>query len=87
MSEPKSEELPWWRTHPWQGRHLFWENRNKVPLEVLEKYNNMHVAWFPDGSGIRDADADGEAMIKRIEESGDDPQWYTYEYVETGPII
>jgi hypothetical protein len=87
VSEQKTDELPWWRTHPWHGAHLFWENRNKVPLEVLEKYNHMHVAWFPDGSGIRDADADGVAMIDRIRASGDDPQWYTYEYVETGPIF
>jgi hypothetical protein len=86
MSDAQENGVPWWRNHPWLGRHLFWENRNKVPLEVLEKYNHMHVAWFPDGSGIRDADADGYAMWKRIEASGDDPSWYTYEFVETGSI-
>ena len=46
------QDVPWWRNHPWMGRHLYWENRNKFPLEELLKYNNKHVAWFPDGSGV-----------------------------------
>ena len=51
-------EEPWWRNDPWLGRHLFMENRNKN-CTCCWIYQNMHVAWFPDGSGIRDADADG----------------------------
>jgi hypothetical protein len=86
MSE-QPKEVPWWRNHPWMGRHLAAENRNKFPLEELAKYNNMHVAWFPDGSGIRDADEDGEALIERIKASGDDLSWYTYEFITDEPML
>jgi hypothetical protein len=84
---PQPQDIPWWRHHPWMGRHLFAENRNRFPLEELLKYNNMHVAWFPDGSGIRDADEDGLVLWQRIEASGDDPSWYTYEFVSNEPMI
>src|SRR5262249_48482005 len=78
----QQQDVPWWRNHPWMGRHLFRENRNKVPLEELAKYFNKHVAWFPDGSGVRDSDVDRQALWDRIEASGDDPSWYSYEFVE-----
>jgi hypothetical protein len=39
------------------------------------------VAWFPDGSGIRDADQDGDVLMERLRASGDDLSWYNYEYV------
>jgi hypothetical protein len=80
MSEQPTDDVPWWRNGPWLGRHLFAENRNKN-AHLLQAYNNMHVAWYPDGSGIRDADADMFVLWKRIEASGDDPQWYSYEHV------
>ena len=60
---------------------MFLENRNKN-AELLLQYNGMHVAWFPDGSGIRDADPDPEVLRERIKASGDNPSWYCYEYVE-----
>jgi hypothetical protein len=80
MSEPRENGVPWWRNHPWLGRHLFAENRAKN-LHLLSGYNRMEVAWFPDGSGIRDADPDAVALWERIKASGDDPSWYNYEYV------
>lgn len=83
----QSESVPWWRNHPWMGRHLAAENRSKFPLDELYKYNNMHVAWYPDGSGIRDADRDGMVLWERIKASGDDPTWYTYEFVSDEPMI
>lgn len=86
MSEQQGE-LPWWRNDPWLGAHLFAENRNKFPAEQLEKYNQKHVAWFPDGSGIRDADAGMYALWKRLEAAGDDPSWYCYEYVSDCPCL
>lgn len=86
MSEPKNDAVPWWRNDPWLGRHLWNENVAKFPPEELAKYNNMHVAWFPDGSGVRDADADMAALRKRIEASGEDPSWYSYEWV-SGDIV
>jgi hypothetical protein len=51
------------------------------------KYNNMHVAWFPDGSGIRDADADLVVLANRIEDSGEVLAWYTLEYVSDQPSL
>jgi hypothetical protein len=77
----KEGEVPWWRNDPWLGHQFFRENRNKNAGLALQ-YEGMHVAWFPDGSGIRDADKDGEALLKRIIDSGDDHQWYVFEYVE-----
>ena len=80
MSGQSQDAVPWWRNHPWLGRHLFEENRRKN-LHLLDAYHNMHVAWFPDGSGIRDADPDPIALHERIKASGEDPSWYNYEYV------
>jgi hypothetical protein len=42
------------------GRPSAAENRNKFPMDELLKYDGKHVAWFLDGSGIRDADEDAE---------------------------
>jgi hypothetical protein len=81
MSEQPTEGVPWWRNDPWLGRHLFVENRNKN-VNLLAPYNQMHVAWFPDGSGIRDADLDLFVLWERIKASGEDPSWYNFEYVE-----
>jgi hypothetical protein len=69
------------------GRHLAAENRNKFPVAELLKYDGQHVAWFPDGSGIRDADPDGVLLWERIKASGDDPSWYTYEFISTEPMF
>ena len=80
MSGASENGVPWWRNHPWLGRHLFVENRTKN-LHLLREYDQMEVAWFPDGSGIRDADPDPDALWDRIKASGDDPSWYNYEYV------
>jgi hypothetical protein len=87
VSGPQPEEVPWWRNDPWMGRHLAAENRNKFPLEELARYHNQVVAWFPDGSGIRDADEDADALWERIKASGDDPSWYTYEFISLDPMM
>lgn len=84
---PQPQDIPWWHHHPWMGRHLFRERRNNFPREELLKYNHKHVAWFPDGSGIRDADEDGEALMERLKASGDDLSWYNYEYVSIDPDL
>ncbi len=81
MSEQGQDGVPWWRNHPWQGRHLFRENRSKFPTEELLKYNRQYVAWIPDGSGIRDSGPDMFTVWKQIEASGDDPSLYCYEYI------
>src|SRR5262249_29795692 len=66
------KDLAWWR--------LAAENRNKN-RELLLKYERMVVAWWPDGSSIRGADADEAALRQRIEADGQDPDWYHFEYV------
>jgi hypothetical protein len=81
MSSQPQDRNQWWRHHPWQGRHLFRENRNKFPAEELLKYNRMYVAWYPDGSGILDADPDEITLWERIKASGDDPFLYLIEYI------
>jgi hypothetical protein len=86
MSEQTKDALPWWRNDPWLGRHLFQKNREKN-LHLLDGYREMHVAWFPDGSGIRDADPDPVALYERIKASGDDPAWYSYELVTDEPLV
>ncbi len=80
MSEQENG-VPWWRNHPWLGGHLFTENRTKHLEEVFRKYNRQYVAWFPDGSGIRDSGPDMLTVWKQIEASGDDPSLYSYEYI------
>jgi hypothetical protein len=87
MMTKQTEDVPWWRNHPWLGRHLAIENRNNFPPEELLKYNHKHVAWFPDGSGIRDADKDREVLVERLRAAGDDLSWYTYEYIDLDPYL
>jgi hypothetical protein len=80
----KDGELPWWRNDPWLGAHLWAENRSKN-ADLLLPYDGKCVAWFPDGSGIRDADPDMGVLWNRIKASGDDPSWYAYEHVNLEP--
>lgn len=82
----QSDEVPWWRNHPWLGGHLFHENRNKN-LELLEQFEKKWVAWYPDGSGIRGAAQDVYALWLRIKETGEDPQWYHYELINNDTMI
>jgi hypothetical protein len=84
MSEQSKDAAPWWRTDPWNGRHLFYENRNKFPLEELMKYKGQYVAWFPDGSGIFAADPDPMSLRERIKASGDEVAMYLIEYIDIG---
>ena len=79
MSAQSQDGVPWWRNDPWNGRHLFWENRGKFPAEELRKYNGRHVAWFPDGSGIHDSDPDPDALR--------DPGRLLAEVREEGPRV
>jgi hypothetical protein len=81
MSDTKQDSVPWWRNDPWMGGHLFAENRRKFPPEELRKYNGQFVAWFPDGSGIRDADPDQFVLQDRIKASGEELYWYSIEYI------
>jgi hypothetical protein len=78
----ESENVPFdWRKDPWHGGQFFAENRNKFPLEKLDPYINQTVAWFPDGSGIRDAAPDMVTLWNKIKDAGDDPSLYVYESI------
>jgi hypothetical protein len=81
MSEEQEKDFRWWMNDPLKGADHFAENRNKN-FRLLEPYNHMVVAWYPDGSGIFGADTDGVALWERIKASGDDPRWYVFEYVD-----
>ena len=87
MSEQSQDGVPWWRNDPWNGRHLFYENRSKFPAEELMKYNRQYVAWFPDGSGIFDHDPDPIALQERIRGTGDDVALYLIEYITDEAFI
>jgi hypothetical protein len=85
MSTQPAENVPWWRNDPWLGAHLFAENRNKH-LSELSKYAGQTVAWFPDGSGIRDAGEDMYVLWQRFKALGEDPSWYHYENIPPADI-
>jgi len=80
VSDQPPDGVPWWRNHPWLGRHLFAENREKN-RHLLDKYREMYVAWYPDGSGIRDADPDPIALRERLVAAGEELYWYNFEHV------
>lgn len=77
---------PWWRSHPWLGMQFGMANQSHN-CDLLIPYDGQHVAWYPDGSGIRDADEDFAVLWDRIKASGDDPQWYTYEFYSSEPHL
>lgn len=81
-SEGARDGPPWWSSDPWLCMHQWMANRNHN-CEMLLGYEGKLVAWYPDGSGIRDADEDQDTLSERIRASGDDPEWYRYEYVST----
>jgi hypothetical protein len=87
MSTEKQDGAPLWRNHPWRGRHLFAENRGKFPAEELLKYNRTFVAWYPDGSGIFDSDADHNALWERVKAAEDEPALYLIEYITDEAFI
>lgn len=82
------DDMPSWRKHIWLGKHLFHENYAKNIGWVTEKYLYHHVAWLPDGSGIRDADKDRKALWQRIRRTPDDnPYWYLITYITDEAFI
>ncbi len=42
------------------------ENRARFPAEQLAAYAGQMVAWWPDGSRIFDADANYQALFRRL---------------------
>jgi hypothetical protein len=62
-------------------RMQFAENLNDAPAEMLARYGGKLVAWWPDGTRIVDADAegDGHAFFQRLDESGHDLSWFVFE--------
>jgi hypothetical protein len=61
-------------------------NRNHN-CDLLLGYEGKLVAWYPDGSGIRDADQDESALRERLLAAGEDPFWYSFEYVSGVGIV
>ena len=81
MSEQPTSDLPWWRTAPNLGRHLWRERRNRFPLDQLARYVSQTIAWYPDGSVIRDTGEDMGVLWERFKALGEDPSWYKYEAI------
>jgi hypothetical protein len=75
----QQDSVPWWRNDPWLGRQLWHDRRARFPVEQLVPYAGQTIAWFPDGSGIRDAGPDRDTLWSRFTALGEDPAWYIYE--------
>jgi hypothetical protein len=48
------------------------ENRQKFPLEELDKYAGMYVAWSSDGTRIIASGKDRESLWEALEHAGID---------------
>jgi hypothetical protein len=48
---------------------MYAENRNKFPLDQLDKYAGMYVAWSPDGTRIITCGKDRVALWKALEDA------------------
>ena len=81
MSDQPTNDVPWWRNDPCQGRYLWQERRSRFPVEQLAPYSGRTVAWYPDGSGIRDAGPNMAVLCERFQALGEDPFWYNFEYI------
>ena len=57
-----------------------WMSWNVAKRAISWGYSN--VAWYPDGSGIADADPDGYVLHMRLKAAGEDPQWFVFETVD-----
>lgn len=49
---------------------LFHENHTKFTPEMLAPYAGQTLAWWPDGSRIFDADANEQALHRRLRDAG-----------------
>jgi hypothetical protein len=79
MSAETKAEIPWWRNHPWLGRHLFRERRDRYTYDELAPYIGQVIAWYPDGSGIADVAPDVETLQQRFAKRGEDCSFYVFE--------
>jgi hypothetical protein len=57
----------------------FYENRGKFPAEELAPYAGQMVAWWPDGSRIFDADANYQALFRRVRDAGYADSFFVFE--------
>jgi glucose/arabinose dehydrogenase len=61
----------------------FIQNRQRFPLEELQKYAGKYIAWSPDGTQVV-ASGDEEALVeKAVKEAGYDPSEVVFSYVSS----
>jgi hypothetical protein len=58
---------------------LYHENRARFSDEELAAYAGQMIAWWPDGSRIFDADADYQALFKRVDAAGYPSGFFSFE--------
>ena len=58
-----------------------YENRNKVPAEVLEKYIGLHVAWNREGTRIVASGADDGEVFDAVKAAGIPTDQVVFSYV------
>ncbi len=79
MATPPSgltQSLP---ADPVELNRRFHENRKNFPAERLAAYAGQLVAWWPDGSRIFDADANYQALFRRLDDAGYPPSFFMFE--------
>jgi hypothetical protein len=70
MTTPPSGLTQTLPVDPVELNRRFHENRNNFPAERLAAYAGQMVAWWPDGSRIFDADANYQALFRRLVDAG-----------------
>jgi hypothetical protein len=63
------------------------ENRNKFPLDELDKYAGKYVAWSPDGTRIVACGDDREALWKELEAAGIDISQVVGEFIPPSDMV
>jgi len=82
---PTTDQQPRQHVDPpddsWLPR-AFFENQEKVDLEVLKPYRGQHIAWSWDGSEILASDPDQERLWDKLEALGHNPHRVVFDFVD-----
>ena len=62
------------------------QNRSKIPLAELQKYDGKWVAFSSDGSRVIASSADLADLDTRVIAAGEDPQTVCLERIEFEPV-
>ena|SRR5437763_6320123 len=76
VSPPHHGKFDWDRLMEMKAKYF--ENREKIWLAADRAFRGLVYAIEPDGSAIRAVGRNHDAVVAKIREAGDDPQWYTF---------